>query len=201
MSSRSSLISHAHAHRFRRFTRSLTAIKRKARDESGSLHLHLRRTSTGYPRGCQPSAPKQNPPWSESTSKGPWHAYLWLVEDGNQTGKQFVHDVLGDGIKTLPRPGSDVEGARLVAAKHAGRSSACSLLRYCGATPVCDAPARGDGQDHGRAGQFVERRRGSDQYRPGSLLFMAGSGIKVDKSGMAPVRPVRYDSSLPHGMS
>ena len=69
--------------------------------------------------------------------------------------------------------------ARLVAADHTGRSGACAVQRNCEARPTCEAPTGGDGQDDRHPSQLVERCRGYNQYRLGSPLFMAGSGIKA----------------------
>ena len=98
----------------------------------------------------------------------------------------------------LALPSSEVEGTGLVATNHAGRSCACVLKRNGEAPPARETPARGDGQDDGRPGDFVESGRGNDQYRPRALLFMAGRRIEGDEPDVA---ALHYKSSLPTGLA
>ena len=46
--------------------------------------------------------------------------------------------------------------------------------------------------------RLLKAAGGNDQYRPGPLLFMTGSGIKADKPDVA---PLHYNSSLPTGLA
>ena len=78
-------------------------------------------------------------------------------------------------------------GARLVAPDHACRSGAGILEGNCEATPTREISARGDGQDHGRWGDLVERARGDDQHGPRTPLLMPGRGIEADKPDFAPI--------------
>ena len=57
-------------------------------------------------------------------SAGAMAAACRLFEQGGEASEHFVHDVLGAGVNVPPVPGAEIEGARLVAADHAGRSAA-----------------------------------------------------------------------------
>ena len=121
-----------------------------------------------------------------------------LFEDSSEASEHVVHDGFGDGFEAIALAGSEIEGAGLVATDYAGRSCARLLKRNGEAAPARETPARGDGQDDGRSGDFVESARGNDQYRPCALLFMAGRRIEGDEPDVA---ALHYKSSLPTGLS
>ena len=126
---------------------------------------------------------------------GPFRPYSRIVARRASTSSMMDS---GTDSRPFALPGSEIEGAGLVATDHAGCSCARLLKRNGEAAPARETPARGDGQDDGRPGDLVESGRGNDQYRPCALLFMAGGRIEGDEPDVA---APHYKSSLPTGLA